>query len=243
MPLDPKIKAVLDKAGLPADATWHHKQSGQQIIKHWACERIGVVHGVTWDMPQIVSADPANKIAVICAVGHMGDATEWSFGEAAPYNTQQSYPFAMAEKRAKDRVILKLVGLHGLAYSEEEADTFREAPAKEPKPGDGVRGAAADDKPKNGVMMLGKKPPGAQDQKITECKANLKAFTDRLGSSDMQSIESLDDLVAEYEPTLQDAEKLLPTWMNGPLSEGMPINERIAAKRRFLESVANLGAA
>jgi hypothetical protein len=33
----------------------------------------------------------------------------------------------MAEKRAKDRVILKLVGLHGDVYSEEEADDFKEA--------------------------------------------------------------------------------------------------------------------
>jgi hypothetical protein len=38
----------------------------------------------------------------------------------------------MAEKRAKDRVILKLIGLHGLAYSEEEADDFKQEPAKEP---------------------------------------------------------------------------------------------------------------
>jgi hypothetical protein len=33
----------------------------------------------------------------------------------------------MAEKRAKDRVILKLVELHGLVYSEEEADEFKDA--------------------------------------------------------------------------------------------------------------------
>jgi hypothetical protein len=36
-----------------------------------------------------------------------------------------AYPFAMAEKRAKDRVILKLIALHGLVYSEEEADDFK----------------------------------------------------------------------------------------------------------------------
>src|SRR3954469_9473986 len=32
-------------------------------------------------------------------------------------------------KRAKDRVILKLVGLHGLLYSEEEADEFKSSTA------------------------------------------------------------------------------------------------------------------
>ena len=33
----------------------------------------------------------------------------------------------MAEKRAKDRVILKLVGLHGYVYSEDESDEFQES--------------------------------------------------------------------------------------------------------------------
>ena len=34
---------------------------------------------------------------------------------------QAAYVYAMAEKRAKDRVILKLIELHGLVYSEEES--------------------------------------------------------------------------------------------------------------------------
>ena len=37
----------------------------------------------------------------------------------------------MAEKRAKDRVILKLAGIHGDAYSEEEADDFKESEESE----------------------------------------------------------------------------------------------------------------
>ena len=60
-------------------------------------------------------------------VGRMGERSEWSIGEAASYNNKNSYPFAMAEKRAKDRVILKLVGLHGDVYSEDEADAFKES--------------------------------------------------------------------------------------------------------------------
>ena len=35
-----------------------------------------------------------------------------------------NYPYAMAEKRAKDRVILKLLDIHGEVYSQEEADDF-----------------------------------------------------------------------------------------------------------------------
>ncbi len=70
-------------------------------------------------------------MVVILVTGRFNDKVEWSFGEAAPYNLKNNYPFAMAEKRAKDRVILKLVGLHGDAYSEIEADEFNET--KPPK--------------------------------------------------------------------------------------------------------------
>ena len=52
----------------------------------------------------------------------------WSIGEVAPNNCKNAYPFAMAEKRAKDRVILKLAGLHGYVYSEDEAEDFKESP-------------------------------------------------------------------------------------------------------------------
>ena len=44
----------------------------------------------------------------------------------ASYNNKNSYPYAMAEKRAKDRVILKLIGVAGFVYSEDEADAFKE---------------------------------------------------------------------------------------------------------------------
>ena len=57
--------------------------------------------------------------------GKWNDKEEWTIGEAMPINidrgnNKQQYPFAMAEKRAKDRVILKLLGLHGHVYSQEE---------------------------------------------------------------------------------------------------------------------------
>ena len=50
--------------------------------------------------------DIKSKEVAMCVVGHMGDKTEWATGEAAPYNNKNNYPFAMAEKRAKDRVNL-----------------------------------------------------------------------------------------------------------------------------------------
>ena len=61
----------------------------------------------------------------IKATGVRGDKKIETFGEAAPNNTTQNYPFAMAEKRAMARVVLKLAGLYELGFfSEDEADEF-----------------------------------------------------------------------------------------------------------------------
>ena len=49
-----------------------------------------------------------------------------TFGEAAPMNNQNSYPVAMAEKRAMSRAVLKLAGFYQLGvFSEDESDDFK----------------------------------------------------------------------------------------------------------------------
>jgi hypothetical protein len=116
----------------PKDALWDCH--GTWVMYHRYCEIIAAMAGVKFDAPQIVESSTAEKVAVICVMGHMGDRAEWSFGEAAPSNNKNAYPYAMAEKRAKDRVILKLVGLAGFVYSEEEADDFKESKPEAPKP-------------------------------------------------------------------------------------------------------------
>lgn len=100
---------------------------GTFVLLHKALERVAAHKNITFDPPTIVESDISSKNVVILVTGHLGDKSEWSFGEAAPYNNKNAYPYAMAEKRAKDRVILKLVGLHGHVYSEEEADDFKKA--------------------------------------------------------------------------------------------------------------------
>lgn len=129
--IDPTLAKILEEYGEdPRQAAWDCH--GTWVVYHKAIERIAAKAGVTFDMPEVVQASAADRIAVIIARGFMGERSEWSFGEAAPNNNKNAYPFAMAEKRAKDRVVLKLVGLHGLAYSEEEADDFKANPAPEP---------------------------------------------------------------------------------------------------------------
>lgn len=107
------------------EAFWQHKQSGQWLIKHRDLEIAAGRAGIKFDAPTILEAKAGESVAMV-VTGRLGDAAEWSIGEATPKNTQQAYPYAMAEKRAKDRVILKLFGIHGHAYSEEEADDFKE---------------------------------------------------------------------------------------------------------------------
>lgn len=110
----------------PKEALWDCH--GTFVMYHRYCEIIAAKAGIWFDPPQVMEARSADKTVAICVTGYMGDARkEWSFGEASPGNNKNAYPYAMAEKRAKDRVILKLVGLAGFVYSEEEADDFKEA--------------------------------------------------------------------------------------------------------------------
>lgn len=125
-PLPPRLIEILKDIGLTEkQASWDCH--GTPVVLHKALEKIAAHHNIVFDAPKFIETDAQAKVAVICVTGHMGEATEWSIGEAAPYNNKNSYPYAMAEKRAKDRVILKLVGLHGDVYSEEEADDFKKA--------------------------------------------------------------------------------------------------------------------
>lgn len=129
-PLPEKLSKLIKEAGLTEkQATWDCH--GTPVVLHKACEKIAAMHDIVFDTPKIIESIAEKKICVVMVTGHMKDKSEWSIGEAAPYNNKNTYPFAMAEKRAKDRVILKLMGLHGDVYSQSEADEFQEA---QPKP-------------------------------------------------------------------------------------------------------------
>lgn len=123
--LDPKISAVLKEHEFGPEACWDCH--GTWVIYHRVLEEIAAKNGIAFDPPLALEADGHGKCVALCVTGRMADKAEWSIGEAAPGNNKNAYPFAMAEKRGKDRVILKLIGLHGLAYSEEEADEFRQS--------------------------------------------------------------------------------------------------------------------
>lgn len=138
--IDPTLADVLKKYGAdPAIDIWDCH--GTWVAYHRTLERIAAQAGIQFEPPIIVRSE--GDECVICVTGHMPTTngqsrSEWSFGEAKiglnykVSSKQAGYPYAMAEKRAKDRVVLKLVGLAGHVYSEEEADDFKD-PDQKPK--------------------------------------------------------------------------------------------------------------
>ena len=138
------VKEIADKHNIPGNAFWDCH--GTWVCKHHALEKAAALAGVKWQAPQVLEADASKSVAIL-ATGSIGDFTEWSIGEAAPKNNKNAYPWAMAEKRAKDRVILKLLGFAGEVYSEEEADKFKEQkPSNDTKPRGEVKPLDAGDK-------------------------------------------------------------------------------------------------
>lgn len=121
-----EIAAFMEKYGVTSDEIWLVAGGKNYAIKHKALERIAAEQGIQFEPPKIIEANGADKLAAMCVTGRMGERAEWSIGEAAPGNNKNAYPYAMAEKRAKDRVTLKLLNTHGTLYSEDEADDFKQ---------------------------------------------------------------------------------------------------------------------
>jgi len=131
------VRGMLEKHGLDVEEScWDCH--GTLVILHKACQRIAQRLGIEFGLPYLVESDSDNKTVVVLVTGSMDQdgvrKTEWSFGEASPSNNRNSYPYAMAEKRAKDRVTLALAGVHGYVYSEIEADEFGHNGSSEPEP-------------------------------------------------------------------------------------------------------------
>ena len=124
------LKAFGEKYRLKPDDVWNCH--GTWVAYHKAIERIAAEQGVQFDPP--VALEAKTPTVAVLVTARFGEKSEWSIGEAAPNNCKNAYPWAMAEKRAKDRAALKVLGLHGL-YSEEEADDFKEAAPKVPLSG------------------------------------------------------------------------------------------------------------
>ncbi|SFM20785.1 trna delta -isopentenylpyrophosphate transferase [Methylobacterium pseudosasicola] len=212
---DKQIADILVRYGEPFGGNVWRVQ-GTAVIYHKTLERIAAQAGIVFDPPAIIRAE--RDEAVLLVTGRLpgakagakpaADRIEWSMGEAlvnVNYRVsgkQAAYVYAMAEKRGKDRVILKLIELHGLVYSEEEADEFRahlptvravDEDFEEAQPFDEVTEAEGDLKRRideaetiNAVTdlmldgatqaILAAMPPGTRDEVRDYAKARLVAL-------------------------------------------------------------------
>lgn len=123
--IDPRLVDLLKQYGEDNTSVWDCH--GTWVAYHAAVERMAARAGILFDKPDMIVNDFTSKTVVVCVSATKGELREWSFGECSPANNKNAYPYAMAEKRAKDRVALKLLGMSGLVYSEEEADDFKES--------------------------------------------------------------------------------------------------------------------
>lgn len=131
-----QLMDFMSRFKIDADEVWEVRSGGAWAIKHMALERVAAEQKIVFERPAIIENNSAEKVAAICVFGTMGERQEWSIGEASPHNNKNAYCYAMAEKRAKDRVILKLLNAHGTLYSEDEADDFKRPNPHVTKPED-----------------------------------------------------------------------------------------------------------
>ena len=123
-----KYKLKTNQSNMDENDFWKHKQSGKWIIKHSACEKIANIEGIIIAPPQILNSEQSFVRMVV--TGKMGEKMEWTIGEADTKNSQGFYQGMICEKRAKDRVILKLIqASEENIYSSEE--TFVDEPLDE----------------------------------------------------------------------------------------------------------------
>jgi len=118
------VMAFMEKYSVDSDEIWEVHGS-TWVVKHKALERVAAEQGISFGPPTVTECNTKEGIIALWVPGQLGERKEWAFGEASPKNNKNSYPWAMAEKRAKDRVILKLLNTHGALYSEEEAEDFK----------------------------------------------------------------------------------------------------------------------
>ena len=123
------IKELSKKYNLTKEDYWQESRSKKWIITHDACQKIGDMEGIIFGPPQVLNSEQNFVRMVISA--KKGEVLMWSIGEADTKNCKNLYFGAMAEKRGKDRVILKLINAYEYGiYSDVEADNFQK-PAEE----------------------------------------------------------------------------------------------------------------
>jgi hypothetical protein len=219
---EPVVKALKAAGMQAAEVLWDCH--GTWVIKHSAIEQLAAFNRIQIESIDVIRAERDECVVLVTGVisgsGELGvDRRVKSFGEAnceLNYKTSQkmaAYPYAMAEKRGVDRVVLKLLALHGYVYSQEEADEFRSQPAETPsKPEvetDDPRGWEEDEEgPRPNVAPRRNNDGTPSKTKIREACRYLIATL-----KSIKTQAELVQLIAEQTPAIDDVRAHLePNW-------------------------------
>ncbi|QDP51810.1 MAG: hypothetical protein GOVbin212_29 [Prokaryotic dsDNA virus sp.] len=103
------------------------------IIFHDALTKIAKIEGIVFHKPQVEILYNDNNFFGVAMMGEaeLDGYKIWTSADSTKENTMAKYYFNMAEKRLRDRQVLKLLDLYeyGL-YSDVEADAFKKQPTQ-----------------------------------------------------------------------------------------------------------------
>mgnify|MGYP003148301816 CR=1 FL=1 len=122
-----QIKELAKKYNLGKDDFWELARGSTKkwILTHDAVEKIATTEGIIFHAPEIFSGEDNTSVAMVGSA-ELRKNKIWTTGEASSHNCKNPYFWAMAEKRLKDRLTLKLINAYEYGiYSEDEADAFR----------------------------------------------------------------------------------------------------------------------
>lgn len=130
--VDPIVKNILNELKFnPDDCLWNKHNA--VCMKHKYIEIAGQNKGVIIESLDEIEKNSKEGVVAIKCTASLNDNRVITYGEATPKNNTNAYPYAMAEKRAIDRAVLKLIGIHGFVYSEDEVDNnFESMPINKP---------------------------------------------------------------------------------------------------------------
>ena len=172
------------------------------IALHKFLEKVANKAGINFNMPTIINC--ADNEVAVCVEGEDKDGNKaWSIGEASPRNCKNDYRWAMAEKRAKDRVILKLLGIAGDMYSEEEADEFKE---KKPERTEFEKDASKEKAQHTRIMN---KAGAAQDESLVKPVEQKKPLAERIVNAKKFLDEQTTETIAKVKRSTIDSMRAL----------------------------------
>lgn len=139
------IRELQQKYKLDKSDFWELKRGGRSIwiVCHDAVEKIGLEEHIVIDEPVWLACGVgesetwAVQVSGYKAEGLNGKSPHiWTTGEASSKNCKGGYPVAITEKRAKDRLILKLINAYEFGiYSDSEAEDFKQNQSAKYDPG------------------------------------------------------------------------------------------------------------